>query len=81
MIISQTKNPFLRVIFDEDHDFEGLRAPKVHLDTVLTKYVTPPGPALYFLALIGEDNYIRLYMDDVLVGYHPVPRPSALRHS
>ena len=35
MIISQTKNPFLGVVFDEDHDFEGLSAPKAHLDPVL----------------------------------------------
>ena len=35
------------VVFDVDHDFEGPRAPKAHLDTVLTKPVTPPGQALY----------------------------------
>jgi hypothetical protein len=35
------------VFFDVDHDFEGLRAPKARLDTVLTKPVTPPGQALY----------------------------------
>jgi hypothetical protein len=28
VIIRQTKNPFLGVIFDEDHGFEGPRAPK-----------------------------------------------------
>ena len=37
---------FLGVIFDEGHDFEGPRAPKAHLDTVLTKPVAPPGQAL-----------------------------------
>jgi hypothetical protein len=29
------------VIFDEDYDFEGPRAPKAHLDTVLAEPVTP----------------------------------------
>ena len=38
---------FLGVIFDGDHDFEGPRSPKAHLDTVLTKPVTPPGHPLY----------------------------------
>ena len=38
---------FLGVSFDEDHDFEGPRSPKAHLDTVLTKPVTPPGHPLY----------------------------------
>ena len=43
-MIIQTKNPFPGVIFDEDqdHDFEGPRAPKAHLDTVLTKPVAAP---------------------------------------
>ena len=40
VIISEPKRP-LGVIFDEDHDFKGPRAPKAHLDTVLTKPVTP----------------------------------------
>ena len=40
VIISESKRP-LGVIFDEDHDFKGPRAPKAHLDTVLTKPVTP----------------------------------------
>ena len=35
MILSQTKESLLEVIFDEDHDFEGLSTPKAHLDTVL----------------------------------------------
>ena len=35
MIISQPIFRFLGVIFDEDHDFEGLRSPRAHLDTVL----------------------------------------------
>ena len=34
VIISQTKTSFLGVVFDEDHDFEGPRAPKAHLYTV-----------------------------------------------
>ena len=34
VIISQPKTSFLGVVFDVDHDFEGLRAPKAHLDTV-----------------------------------------------
>ena len=34
-------------IFDEDHDFEGPRAPKSQRNTVLTKPVVPPGQALY----------------------------------
>ena len=39
VIISQTKTLFLGVVFDVDHDFEGFRAPKAHLDTVLNKTV------------------------------------------
>ena len=35
MILSQTKESLLEVIFDEDHDFEGLSTPKAHLDPVL----------------------------------------------
>ena len=35
-----------RVIFDADSDNEVPSAPKAHLDTVLTKLVTPPEPAL-----------------------------------
>ena len=34
MINSQQKKSFLGVVFDVDHDFEGPRAPKAHLDTV-----------------------------------------------
>ena len=37
VIFIQPEIPFLGVIFDEDHDFEGPRAPRAHLDTVLTK--------------------------------------------
>ena len=47
MIISQPKTSFLGVVFDVDHDFEGPRAPRAHLDTVLTKSVTPPGHPPY----------------------------------
>ena len=32
-----------------DHDFEVPRGPKAHLDTVLSKPVTPPGHPLYGL--------------------------------
>ena len=46
VIIIQQKNSFLGVIFDEGHDFEGPRAPNAHLDTVLTKPVTPLGHPL-----------------------------------
>ena len=35
VIISQPVFRFLVVIFDGDHDFEGLRSPRAHLDTVL----------------------------------------------
>ena len=45
MIISQPKIPFLGVVFDVDHDFEGPRAPKAHLDTVnrnLLHHLAPP---------------------------------------
>ena len=31
------------MVFDVDHDFEGPRAPKAHLDTVKYKPVTSPG--------------------------------------
>ena len=45
MIISQPKTSFLESVFDVDHDFEGPRAPKAHLDTVnrnlLDHLVTP----------------------------------------
>ena len=34
VIINQPISRFLGVIFDGDHDFEGPRAPKAHLDTV-----------------------------------------------
>eukprot|EP00964_Phaeocystis_antarctica_P074370 scaffold45716_cov53-Phaeocystis_antarctica.AAC.1 len=33
-MISQPKTPFLGVVFDGDHDFEGPRSPKAHFDTV-----------------------------------------------
>ena len=35
VIISQPIFGFLGVVFDVDHDFEGPRSPKAHLDTVL----------------------------------------------
>ena len=34
VIIIQPKTSFLGIVFDVDHDFEGPRAPKAHLDTV-----------------------------------------------
>eukprot|EP00964_Phaeocystis_antarctica_P135060 scaffold99409_cov66-Phaeocystis_antarctica.AAC.3 len=33
---------FLVVIFDGDHDFEGLRSPRAHLDTVLRNRLSHP---------------------------------------
>ena len=45
MIISEPKTSFLGVVFDVDHDFEGPRAPKAHLDTVNTNlldHLPPP---------------------------------------
>ena len=45
MINSQPKTSFLGVVFDVDHDFEGPRAPKAHLDTVnrnLSHHLAPP---------------------------------------
>ena len=36
VIISQPILRFLGVVFDVDHDSEGPRAPKAHLDTVMT---------------------------------------------
>ena len=32
------------VNFDGDHDFEGLRSPKAHLDTVLRNLLSHPRP-------------------------------------
>ena len=45
VIISQPIFRFLGVVFDVDHDFEGPRAPKAHLDTAKEKAgleETPP---------------------------------------
>ena len=53
MIIIKPKTSFLGVVFDMDHDFEGPRAPKAHLDTVLDKPVTPPG-TLYYVFICRE---------------------------
>ena len=47
MIISQPKTSFLGVVFDVDHDFEGPRAPKAHLDTVNTNLSHHPRPPPY----------------------------------
>ena len=47
MIISQTKTPFLGVVFNGDHDFEGPRSLKAHLDTVKYKPTAPHGPPPY----------------------------------
>ena len=46
VLIIHPKTSFLGVVFNVDHDFEGPRGPKPHLDTVLTKPVTPPGHPL-----------------------------------
>eukprot|EP00964_Phaeocystis_antarctica_P016981 scaffold9347_cov64-Phaeocystis_antarctica.AAC.1 len=44
VIISQPIYRFLGVIFDGDHDFEGLRSPIAHLDTVLRNLLSHPRP-------------------------------------
>ena len=47
VIKSQPKTSFLGSVFDVDHDFEGPRAPKAHLDTVKYKPIESPAPPLY----------------------------------
>ena len=42
VIISQPNTSFLGMIFDVDHDFEGPRSPRAHLDTVLGSQGTKP---------------------------------------
>ena len=37
VILSQPKKSVVGVVFDVDHDFEGPRAPKAHLDTAKEK--------------------------------------------
>ena len=58
------------MVFDVSHDFEGPRAPKAHLDTVLDKPVTPPGhpPYVFYDELLAggslscfENAYLLLY--------------------
>ena len=44
VIISQPIFGFLGVVFDGDHDFEGLRSPRAHLDTVLRNLLSHPRP-------------------------------------
>ena len=44
VIISQPIFRFLGVIFDGDHDFEGLRSPRAHLDTVLRNLLSHSRP-------------------------------------
>ena len=44
MVISQPIFRFLGVMFDGDHDFEGLRSPMAHLDTVLRNLLSHPRP-------------------------------------
>ena len=44
VIISQPKTSFLGVVFDVDHDSEGPRAPKAHLNTVNTNLSHHPRP-------------------------------------
>ena len=46
MIISQPKTSFLWVVFDVDHNFEGPRAPKAHLDTAKETVVSEKTPPL-----------------------------------
>ena len=42
------------MVFDVDHDFEGPRAPKAHLDTVKYKPVTSPGHPPYDGTSVSE---------------------------
>ena len=51
VIVSQPKTSFLRIVFDGDHDFEGLGSLKAHLDTVNCKPVAPRGPSPYVTSL------------------------------
>ena len=44
VIISQPIFRFLGVIFDGDHDFEGLRSPIALLDTLLRNLLSHPRP-------------------------------------
>ena len=44
VIISQPIFRLLGVIFDGDHDFEGLRSPTAHLDIVLRNLLSHPRP-------------------------------------
>ena len=63
MIIIQPKKPFMGVIFDEDHDFEGPRAPKAHPDTVLTNLSRRPGrPFIYALTTRKALIYVNIYI-------------------
>ena len=43
VILSQPIIRFMGVIFDGNHDFEGLRSPKAHLDTVQTNLLNHLG--------------------------------------
>ena len=56
MILSQPKNPFLGVVFDVDHDFEGPRAPKAHLDTAKEKVGSEKTPRLICRSVITYDT-------------------------
>ena len=56
VIIIQPIFRFLGLIFDEDHDFEGIRSPKAHLDTVLRNllnHLGRPRNCPYALVLLG----------------------------
>jgi hypothetical protein len=56
------------VIFDEDYDFEGPRAPKAHLDTVLAKPVTPDlGRQALYTSLGSPCVLVAHHSPDILV--------------
>ena len=58
MITIQLKTSFLGVVFDGDHDFEGPRASKAHLDTVKYKPTAPPALALPARESVRDGNYV-----------------------
>ena len=62
VIISQPIFRFLGVIFDLDHDFEGPRAPKAHLDTVLRNLSSHLGIPRMVFCVPCVCSYVRLYL-------------------
>jgi len=76
-MISQPIFRFLGVIFNGDHDFEGNRSPKAHLDTVLRKPVTPPDHPPYARACPREKRERHLVHNHQVHnarGHHAPPR-------